>query len=105
MLDTLTTEELLRHCIQHGPMTEMECVLFERLEAATDLRPFVDLLDNYHFTTTDLKILDQELDRVTAQAASNDEYVYQLHKLEQELREARQEIIDLNAQLMGAPPC
>lgn len=104
MLNTLTTEELLRHCIQHGPMTEMERVLFERLEAAADLLPIVDLLDNYHFTT-DLKVLDQELDRVTAQASANDELVCQLQTLEQELREARQEINDLNAQLMGAPPC
>lgn len=37
MLDTLTMEELLRHRVQHGPMTEMERVLFERLEEMVDL--------------------------------------------------------------------
>lgn len=48
MLDTLTTEELLRHCIQHGPMIEMERVLFERLEKFVELaknKDFEDLLE------------------------------------------------------------
>ena len=48
MLDTLTMEELLRHCIQHGPMTEMERVLFARLETMVALvagKEWEDLLE------------------------------------------------------------
>ena len=95
MLDTLTTEELLRHCIQHGPMTEMEHVLFERLEAFADMQPFLDVLDNFDFCMTSPDELNGQLEHLIEQQSVVDELRTDKHELEQSLREARAELEEL----------